>query len=99
MEKRFNYINNLCLSGSNSRSDTLRTIKIAIVTFAFDNAEMIKRLRKRGKAIRKEKWELLDKINNRISDRLECQECLDKMQRPVAVFLTMETEEGKNIAE
>ena len=52
-------------------------IKIAIVTFAFDNCEMIKRLRKRGKAIRKENWELLNKINNRISDRLECQECLD----------------------
>lgn len=34
-----------------------------------------------------------------MTQRLECQDCLDKMQRPVAVFLTLQTEEGKSRAE
>jgi hypothetical protein len=74
-------------------------IKIAIVTFAFDNAEIIQGLSQRGRAIRQEDWDLLEKINDRMTQRLECQDCLDKMQRPVAVFLTMQTEEGKSRAE
>lgn len=44
-------------------------------------------------------WDKLDHINDRMSRRLSCQDCLDKLQRPVAVFLTMETEEGKCRAE
>lgn len=49
MQRRFNYIYNL------DREDSVQDdyIKIANVTFAFDNSEIIKRLRRRGKAIRK----------------------------------------------
>jgi hypothetical protein len=74
-------------------------IQIAVVTFAFDNAEIIRGLQNRGRAIRKEDWDLLEKLNDRMTERLECQDCLDKMQRPVAVFLTLQTEEGKSRAE
>lgn len=76
MQTRFNYIYNLDrIEGTQIPNH----IKIAMVTFAFNNAEMIKRLRKRGKAIRKQNWDLLDKINDKISERLDCQECLDMM--------------------
>lgn len=44
-------------------------------------------------------WDKLNAINMRITQRLKCQDCLDKMQRPVAVFVTMETEEGKSRAD
>lgn len=49
MQRRFNYMYNL------DREDSVQDdyIKIANVTFAFDNSEIIKRLRRRGKAIRK----------------------------------------------
>lgn len=44
MEKR--------LTAFPSHRDREEEIQIAIVTFAFDNAEIIRGLRKRGKAIR-----------------------------------------------
>ena len=49
MQRRFNCMYNL------DREDSVQDdyIKIANVTFAFDNSEIIKRLRRRGKAIRK----------------------------------------------
>ena len=71
-------------------------VKIAMITFAFDNAEIIHGLRQRGKAIRNEQWYSLALINKRLTDRLHnSQELLDKMQTPVSCFITLETEEGK----
>lgn len=87
------------LSAFPTHCDHDEDVEIAIVTFAFDNAEIIRGLRQRGKAIRQEDWDLLEKTNDRLTKRLECQDCLDKMQRPVAVFLTMQTEDGKCRAE
>lgn len=36
-------------------------IEIAVVTFAFDNSEVINGLKKRGKFIKKEDWDLVEK--------------------------------------
>jgi hypothetical protein len=71
-------------------------VKIAVVTFAFDNAEIIRRLTTRGQYIKQQKWKKYIKVNNKIVKRLhDSQELLDKMQTPVYCFLTFETEEGK----
>lgn len=71
-------------------------VKIAVVTFAFDNAEIIKRLTTRGQYIKQQKWKKYIKTNEKIVSRLHnSQELLDKMQTPVYCFLTFETEEGK----
>jgi len=45
-------------------------IKVAIVTCAFDNPEIIHGLKERGKAIKNEDWEELDRINNKMTDML-----------------------------
>ena len=42
-------------------------IKIAMVTFAFDNAKIIRGLRERGQAIQVEDWAKLEKINDRLT--------------------------------
>lgn len=71
-------------------------VKIAMVTFAFDNEEIINNLKRRGNYIRNQQWSKYVKINNKIVKRLHnSQELLDKMQTPVFCFLTFETEEGK----
>ena len=46
-------------------------VKIAMITFAFDNAEIIKGLRKRGDAIKAEKWKKLDKANAQLTKMLK----------------------------
>ena len=71
-------------------------VKIAIITFAFFNYEVIQGLRERGTYIGTEKWKKIEKINTKMTDRLHnSQDLLDKMQTPVACFMTLETEEGK----
>lgn len=70
-------------------------IKIALVTFAFDNSSLIRWLRHRGKFIRNEDWYGLDSMNLFIQNRLkEDQTLLDKLQRPCSVFVTFQQEEG-----
>jgi hypothetical protein len=39
--------------------EPVETVKIALVTFAFDNAELINLLKQRGAAIKFEKFELM----------------------------------------
>lgn len=74
----------------------IEPVRIAVITFAFNNAEIIHNLRLRGKLIATEKWEKLDKLNAKMVDRLHNSiELLDKMQTPVSCFMSMETEEGK----
>lgn len=71
-------------------------VKIAVITFAFFNFEIIHNLRKRGMYIGKEKWEKIEKVEEKMTDRLHnSQELLDLMQTPVACFMSLETEEGK----
>ena len=70
-------------------------VKIALITFAFDNARVINWLRERGEFIKVEDWEGLDKINNTIRDALKNDSSLlDNLKRPVSAFITCETEEG-----
>lgn len=53
-------------------------VKIAIITFAFNNAEIIHNLRRRGKFIAKEKWPKYEKLHLKMQTRLaDSQELLD----------------------
>lgn len=45
-------------------------VKIAVVTFAFDNAEIIYALTKRGMYIKNQNWKKYIKINDKIVQRL-----------------------------
>ena len=44
--------------------------KIAKITFAFNNAEVIELLSERGTLIKKEKWDELDEINITIATKI-----------------------------
>ena len=70
-------------------------VKIAVLTFAYDNPKIISWLKQRGNAIKNENWEELHKINNKIRLALKNdRNLLDKLQTPCSVFVTFQTEEG-----
>lgn len=74
----------------------IEPVRIAVITFAFNNAEVIHNLRLRGWYIGMEKWDDLDKLNDKMTERLHNSlELLDQLQTPVSCFMSMETEEGK----
>lgn len=74
--------------------ETPEKIYISLVTFAFDNAELITLLKERGNAIKFEKWDTMREINRKINE-LKTKN-VEKYNRPVAAFLTFENEEGIN---
>jgi hypothetical protein len=67
-------------------------IEIAATTFAFENGQLIKLLRKRGAAIQGDKFDYMRKLDAQINELKNSQ--FDKLIRPVSVFMTLETEEG-----
>jgi hypothetical protein len=89
LEKRLNDFPN---NGVDGPDDT--EIKIAQITFAFDNQLVINWLKERGKYVKTEKWDKVTKVNEKIAKSLQDPYILDKMQRPCSIFATMETEEG-----
>jgi len=73
----------------------LMPIKIAVLTFAFDNSKVIKWLRERGTYIKNEDWAKVQKINEQIRQAIKWDDdFLNKMQTPCSIFATFETEEG-----
>jgi len=74
-------------------------IKIAQISFAYENGWVIDTLKKRGAAIAAEKYDELKTINAEIHDKIVKEEgFLDKIQLPCSVFVTFEDEEGTNRA-
>ena len=69
-------------------------IVVALMTFAFDNAELINLLKRRGEAIKWENFNRMRAINEHI-DKLKSRH-LEQYNRPVSAFLTFENEEGLN---
>lgn len=75
--------------GIDDPEDNADGIKIAIVTCAFDNRKVINWLKQRGNAIKFEKWDKLDEINETIRMNLKKDSVLlDQLQRPCAIFVT-----------
>ena len=70
-------------------------IKIAKVSFAYDNEWAYVQLAKRGNYIKKRNFPELKKLNEYIQDKLTYkQELLNRLSRPVTVFLTFESDYG-----
>lgn len=75
-------------------------IKIAQITFAYHNAQIIDWLKQRGALIVAEKHEEVDKLNNKIADAIDDPDgkLLNELQHPCSVFASFECEEGQKRA-
>lgn len=73
-------------------------IRISMITFAFDNAPLINLLRTRGQHIKFERYDKMRDINRKIDSLKSDPNNLQKINRPVTAFLTLENEEGLNRA-
>ena len=81
-------------------------VKISQITMAFNNAYIVNQLSKRGTLIKTEKWDKVAELNQEILEKLQNREnpevnkqgdeefFLDKVQEPVSVFATFDSEEG-----
>ena len=70
---------------------------IAVVNFAFDNPQVISKMKDRGAAIQCESWDAVKKIESKLTKKLQTnQKFLDQCQRPVSCFITMMYEFGKD---
>jgi len=72
--------------------DDVTEIKVAKVTMAFNNAEVINLLRERGTIIKSEQWDKQADVEKRINDLKN--EKLETITTPCSVFMTFEREEG-----
>ena len=61
-------------------------IKIALTTFAFKNAEIIKLLKERGNIIKTEEWDKMEMIDQKINDVKN--EHFEDLTTPCSVFMT-----------
>lgn len=71
-------------------------IRISMMTFAFDNAELINLLKKRGQFVKFEKYDDMRAVNEKINSLKSDKNKLEQFYRPVTAFLTFENEEGLN---
>jgi len=71
-------------------------INIAMISFAYDNAELINLLRKRGQFIKLQKFDQMREVNKKIDEVKADPVKIKKFYRPVTAFLTFENEEGLN---
>ena len=69
-------------------------ILISQITLAYNNEMIINLLRKRGNAIKAEKYKELEKVNDELAKEIKNQKTLDDCQRPCSAFVMFETEEG-----
>jgi hypothetical protein len=71
-------------------------IRIANITFGFDNKELLLLLKERGSYVAVGKFEKLPAINEKIQKAIE--EKRTKFIRPVTAFITFERQEGRDRA-
>lgn len=69
-----------------------------MITFAFDNAQLINLLRTRGAHIKFERYDKMREFNKKIDELKSNPDKLKSLNRPVTAFLTFENEEGINRA-
>ena len=67
-----------------------------MISFAFDNADVINLLRRRGAYIKDENYDSMRRMDDKIDYNL--QKNRKKLTRPVTAFVTLENEEGVNRA-
>jgi hypothetical protein len=71
-------------------------IEIAILSFAFNNSELINLLKERGNYIKYENYDKMREIDMKIDELKSNPENLENFTRPVSAYITMEDEEGVN---
>jgi len=71
-------------------------IKIAKISFGFNNKELLSLLTERGSIITSGELEKIPKVNLKIDDLIK--EKRTELIRPVAAFITFERQEGKDRA-
>jgi hypothetical protein len=71
-------------------------IRISMISFAFDNSQLINLLRQRGTFIKFEKYDKMREVNKKIDELKSDPNKLKAFNRPVTAFLTFENEEGIN---
>lgn len=67
-------------------------VKIANITFAFNNAKLLKLLRKRGSCVAAGMFKDLPKVDEQINKLKETE--LNSLTAPVSAFITFETQDG-----
>lgn len=72
----------------------MNDIEVAEITFAYNNAPIINMLRKRGAAIKGQKYDKMRAINKEIDDYKKKEENIDALNRPVTAFVSFVREEG-----
>ena len=71
-------------------------VRVAVTTFAYNNSELIHMLRERGTLIKKENWDGMNKLDERINKIKK--ENLEQFTTPCSIFMTMDNEEAYNRA-
>ena len=71
-------------------------IKIAKISFGFDNKELLSLLTQRGSIITSGELEKIPAVNKKIDDLIKDKRT--ELIRPVAAFITFERQEGKDRA-
>ena len=71
-------------------------IKVAVMTLAFNNRDMILKLKDRGEAIEDMNWEKVHKLEQEMIDlkNKDDHANLKRLTTPVHIFLTFQNEEG-----
>lgn len=69
-----------------------------MISFAFDNAELINLLRQRGTYIKYENYDKMREVNNKIDAITADDHKRRELNRPVTAFITFSNEEGINRA-
>ena len=72
--------------------EPVEEVKIAVTTFAYNNGEVIKLLRKRGNCIKSEDWKGMDKVDSQINEIKKNH--LEDFTTPCSIFMSFELEEG-----
>lgn len=75
-------------------------VRVAMIAFAYNNPNIIDQLKQRGRCINDENWDELRKVNQKMTAqfRINSNNVIDQVQRPVSCFMTFEYEEGKERA-
>lgn len=69
-------------------------VRIANITFAYKNAELIELLRKRGYAIKDGKWQEVNKTEAEINKKIRTPKHFKEYTRPRTAFVTFENEDS-----
>ena len=76
----------------------LNEIKIADITFAYDNRVVIQLLQKRGAAIARKDYDKMREFDAKLAEYLAVYKHVEQCRRPQVAFITFEEEEAYLLA-